>query len=192
MILHKNTLLSEDLFEKHFICDLSKCKGACCIEGDFGAPLADDEVKIIENNLEHIKPYLEAKSIAALEKHGVWEKDKDGDVVTTCLPTGECNFALRGKDGVLACGIENACKDGALDFRKPVSCHLYPIRISKVGEYDALNYNRWDICSAACKLGAKHQVSIFDFLKDALIRTYGQEWYDEVAQIQEEYLNSLK
>jgi hypothetical protein len=183
MILFENTLLSEELFDKHFICDLTKCKGACCVEGDFGAPLEREEIEILENELENILPYLTKEAIQQIESKGVWENDKDGDLVTTCLPTGECNFSFKDEAGVLGCGIEKAWKEGKTTFRKPISCHLYPIRISKVGEYDALNYNRWEICKPACNLGAKHQVTVFAFLKDSLVRKYGENWYNEVAAI---------
>ena len=171
MIIHENTLLSEDIFEKHFICDLSKCKGACCIEGEFGAPLLKEEIPIIESELENIKPYLTKKSIEDIGKKGVWEMDIDKEEVTTCLPTGECNFSYRDKEGVLSCGIELAWKEGKSKFRKPISCHLYPIRVSQVGEYLALNYHRWEVCKPACKLGAKHKVAV--------------SWYSELEKIGE-------
>lgn len=190
MIVHEHTLISEDIFDKNFICDLQKCKGACCIEGDFGAPLTMEEIAILENELEAIKPYLTPQGLAQIEKQGVWEKDKDEDTVTTCLPTGECNFAIRDKNGILGCGIELAWKEGKIAFRKPISCHLYPIRISTVGEYDALNYNRWDICKPACALGDKHILPVYQFLKDALVRSYGEAWYQELEAIAKAYYQS--
>ncbi len=183
MILFENTLLSEELFDNHFICDLTKCKGACCVEGDFGAPLEEKEIAILENELDKILPYLSMEAVTQIKSKGVWEKDKDGDIVTTCLPSGECNFSFRNEQGILSCGIEKAWKEGETQFRKPISCHLYPIRISKVGEYDALNYNRWEICKPACKLGEKHKVTVFAFLKEPLIRKFGENWYNEVTAI---------
>ncbi len=183
MIIHENTLISEDILEKHFICDLGKCKGACCIEGEFGAPLLKSEIPIIEFELENIKPYLTLESVKDIEKRGVWEMDVDKEEVTTCLPTGECNFSFRDKLGVLSCGIEQAWKEGKTTFRKPISCHLYPIRISTVGEYEALNYHRWEVCKPACKLGAKHKVPVYSFLKEALIRKFGEDWYKELSLI---------
>ncbi len=185
MIILEPALISEDLLEKHFICDLSKCKGACCVEGEFGAPLGDDELEIIEAEMPHILPYLNQASQSAIEKKGFFEKDTDGDIVTTCLPSGECNFSYKDENGILSCGIEKAWKEGKTTFRKPISCHLYPIRVSKVGEFDALNYHRWDICKPACKLGDKHKVAIYEFLKEPLIRKFGEAWYvelDKVAQ----------
>lgn len=190
MIIHQNTLISEDIFEKNFICNLDKCKGACCVEGEFGAPVTEEEIVLLQEELESIKPFLTEKGIKAIEKHGVWEKDSDGDLVTTCLPSGECNFSIYD-NGILGCGIEKAWKEGKTRFRKPISCHLYPIRVSDVGEYEALNYNKWSICKPACALGDKHQVPIYVFLKDALIRKYGETWYTELAEIADAYLKEL-
>jgi hypothetical protein len=189
MIIHESTILSEDLFDKNFICNLSKCKGACCVEGDQGAPLNEDELKAIERNLDAIKPYLTPASLKAIEQKGSWETDPEGDLVTTCLPSGECNFS-RYENGILSCGMEQAWKDGKSDFRKPISCHLYPIRVSQVGEYEALNYHRWEVCKPACALGDEHQVPVFRFLKDALIRKYGEDWYSELEAIAEAYYDS--
>jgi len=183
MIIHGDTLISEDIFERQFICNLNHCKGACCIEGDFGAPLQEEEIELINKNLEKIKPYLNDASIDDINERNFWELDSDKDLVTTCLPTGECNFSKRDENGILSCGIEQAWKDGNSDFRKPISCHLYPIRVSKVGNYDALNYHRWDVCNAACELGKAEGVEIYKFLKDALVRAYGAEWYNELVEI---------
>ena len=184
MIIHEQTLISEELFEKNFICNLSKCKGACCVEGDQGAPLNKSEIDQIAHDIEAIRPYLTPQSLASIEQKGFWETDPDGDLVTTCLPTGECNFSHYEKD-VLSCGMEQAWKDGKTTFRKPISCHLYPIRISQVGEYDALNYHQWDVCKPACDLGDEHKVPVYLFLKDALIRKYGESWYAELDGIAE-------
>lgn len=190
MIIHRDTLISDDIIEKNFICDIEKCKGACCVEGEFGAPLTTDEIKIIEKEYENIKPHLSPKGQKAIDKKGIWEKDSEGDIVTTCLPTGECNFSIYDKNGILECGIEKAFKDGKTTFRKPISCHLYPIRVDKVGEHEALNYHRWNICKPACALGNKHKVPIYKFLKDALIRKFGEAWYEELEEIAEAYLRA--
>ena len=186
MIIHEQTLLSEDLFEKQFICDLNKCKGACCVEGEFGAPLTVDEIEILKKELPNILPYLTPQAQKELKARGVFEKDSEGDLVTTCLPTGECNFSYRDEKGVLSCGIEQAWKKGKTTFQKPISCHLYPIRISKVGHYDALNYHKWDICKPACALGKKNKMPVYKFLKGALIRKYGEAWYEELELIADE------
>ncbi len=187
MILLENTIVSEDILEKNFICNLSACKGACCIEGDSGAPITQDELEILEAELKNIKPYLTAVSLEAIKTQNFWEKDTDGDLVTTCLPTGECNFSLRDEAGMLKCGIEQAYRDGKASIQKPLSCHLYPIRISNVGEFEALNYHRWDICKPACKLGEEHQVAVYQFLKEPLIRKFGADWYNELDEIAKQW-----
>jgi hypothetical protein len=191
MIIHESALISEDLFEKNFICNLSKCKGACCVEGDQGAPITEQEIEAIERNLEKIKPYLTLQSLKAIEEKGFWETDPEGDLVTTCLPTGECNFSIY-RDGILGCGMEQAWKDESSDFRKPLSCHLYPIRVAQVGEYEALNYHKWDVCKPACKLGDEHQVPVYKFLRDALIRKFGEPWYNELEDIAQALGESTK
>lgn len=192
MILLENTIVSEDILEKNFICNLSACKGACCIEGDSGAPITKDELEILEAELENIKPYLTAVSLEAIKTQNFWEKDTDGDLVTTCLPTGECNFSLRDEAGMLKCGIEQAYRDGKASIQKPLSCHLYPIRISNVGEFEALNYHRWDICKPACKLGEEHQVPVYQFLKEPLIRKFGADWFNELDEIAKQWKAETK
>jgi hypothetical protein len=192
MILLENTIVSEDILEKNFICNLSACKGACCIEGDSGAPITQDELEILEAELENIKPYLIAVSLEAIKTQNFWEKDTDGDLVTTCLPTGECNFSMRDEAGMLKCGIEQAYRDGKASIQKPLSCHLYPIRISNVGEFEALNYHRWDICKPACKLGEEHQVAVYQFLKEPLIRKFGADWYNELDEIAKQWKAETK
>jgi len=184
MILLENTLVSEDVLDQNFICNLTACKGACCVEGDFGAPITEEEIAIIKKNLDSILPFLQKESIDEITKRGIWEKDIDGDLVTTCLPTGECNFSIRDKqDGILKCGIENAFLNGKSDIKKPLSCHLYPLRISKVGDYEAVNYHKWDICKPACELGKKEGVAVYKFLKEPLIRKFGEDWYKELDAI---------
>jgi hypothetical protein len=187
MIIHGTALISEDLFDKHFICNLGKCKGACCVEGEQGAPLNETEIEEISQNMNAIKPHLTPHSTKAIEQMGFWETDPEGDLVTTCLPTGECNFS-RYENGILSCAIEQAWKVGESSFRKPISCHLYPIRVSQVGEYEALNYHRWEICKPACTLGKEHKLPLYKFVKDALVRKFGNEWYEELDEIGEAYL----
>ncbi|MCG9881674.1 MAG: DUF3109 family protein, partial [Bacteroidia bacterium] len=141
MIILGNTLISEDVFEKEFICNLSACKGACCIEGDAGAPVTEEEKRAIEENFELIKPYLSEASLKEIDRVGAFEKDEDDEWQTTCLKSGECNFVKRDENGLLSCGIEKSYLDGKSSIRKPISCYLYPIRIVKVGDYEALNYH---------------------------------------------------
>lgn len=175
------------------MCNLQKCKGACCIEGDSGAPLSDEEIVILEQEMKNIEPYLTEKSKKNLARHGFYVVDKkDGEKLTTCLPSGECNFAYRDETGILGCGIEKAWKEGKTGFRKPLSCHLYPIRIKKVGDYLGLNYHRWSICKPACQLGKELQVPVYRFLKEPLVRKFGQQWYDELEKIAESWPTSPK
>lgn len=183
MIIVGQAILSDDIAEKEFVCNLDKCKGACCVEGDAGAPLDEDECRILEEEWEKTKPFLSAKGIAEIERQGPWILDSDGDYSTPTIEGRECAYAVYDKKGKLGCGIEQAWKAGRTSFRKPISCHLYPIRITRYGEHEALNYHRWDICNPACHLGKELGVPVYQFLKEALIRKYGAEWY---AQLEEE------
>ncbi len=183
MIILGNTLISEDIFEKEFICNLSACKGSCCIEGDAGAPVSEKEKLEIEANFELIKPFLSEVSLQDIAKKGGFEKDEDNEWNTTCLKSGECNFVKRDATGLLSCGIEQSYLAGQSTIRKPISCYLYPIRIVKVGDYEAINYHKWDICSAACALGKQEQVKVYQFLKEPLIAKFGDAWYHELCEI---------
>lgn len=186
IIEHGNTLLSDEIFTQSFVCDLTHCKGACCVEGDRGAPLSREDIQDIEKNLDLIKPYMTRKGLELLGFEGFYEGDDDDDLATTCLPTGECVFAYREK-GVLSCAIEKSYKEGKSNYLKPISCHLYPIRLGKSNDLATVNYHRWSICKAACELGKKLKMPVFQFLKEPLIRQFGQEWYNELELIYEEY-----
>ncbi len=188
MIIVGDKLVSEDIIEKKFLCNLEACKGACCIEGDAGAPLAAEELPMISMNVESIADELPEANKELLNKSGFYEIDVDGEPVTTCLPDGTCVFALRDKLGILKCGIEEAHRKGTSSFLKPVSCHLYPVRVSNIGEYEALNYHHWDICSPACDLGNKKGVRVFEFVGQGLIRKFGKEWYSELLAVAEAHL----
>lgn len=183
MIQVENVILSEDLFEEYFVCDLAACKGACCVEGDAGAPIEKEEIDEIEANLENIKTYLPEKGVRTLEKLGIYEKDTDGDLVTTLNDGKECAFTVFREDGTALCGIEAAYRDGKSTFKKPISCHLYPIRIAKLHDYDALNYHRWQICEPACECGSKLKVKVFQFAKEPLIKKYGEAWYQQLLEV---------
>jgi hypothetical protein len=186
MILIDNTCISDDVAEKFFVCNLDKCKGACCVEGDLGAPLETSELAVLDEIYPLIKPYLMPEGVAAIEKHGLYESDEDGGFVTTTIEGRECVFANYDKRGILKCGIEDAYNDGKVDFKKPISCHLYPIRITKYDSFHALNYDRWPICSPACDLGEQLGVEVYKFLKEPLIRMYGPAWYGELVKEIEE------
>jgi hypothetical protein len=175
-------LVSDDVREKEFVCNLEKCKGACCVEGDFGAPLDEDELAILEEIYPKVKPYLSKEGIEVIEKEGTHTIDEDGDLVTPVIDGRECVYAIYDKKGILKCGIEQAYNDGKVSWKKPISCHLYPIRITKKKEFEALNYHKWHICTPACALGKELQVPVYKFLKDPLIRKYGEAWYEDLLK----------
>ncbi|CAG0996344.1 hypothetical protein FLAV_02619 [Flavobacteriales bacterium] len=184
VIQFEKTLLSDDIFEKKFVCDLKACKGICCVEGESGAPLEKDELEILENIFEEVKPFLRSEGIEAIEKQGKYIIDSDEEYVTPLINGKECAYTLFEKDGTAACGMEKAYLAGKTNFQKPISCHLYPIRVTKLSNgTEALNYSRWDICKAACTLGSKLNVKVYQFLENALVRKYGKKWYDELKEI---------
>jgi len=188
MISIDNTLLSDELFEEKFVCDLNACKGECCISGESGAPLDLDELPLIEGVLDKVKPYLNKKGLKAIEKHGAYVLDSDGDYTTTLVgKEKECAFVVFDENKIAKCAIEMAHKDGVIDWQKPISCHLYPIRITPHKTYDALNYHRWKICKDACACGVKLNVPVFKFLKTPLIRKYGKAWYNKAEKAYKEH-----
>ena len=182
MILIDNTCISDDIEDQLFVCDLEKCKGACCVEGDSGAPLDEEELAVLDEIYDQVAPYLTEEGKAVIEKEGKYVKDWDGDYVTPVINGRECAYALYDQKGILKCGIEEAYNDGKISYKKPISCHLYPIRVTKYEQYHALNYDRWSICSPACGLGQKLGVPVYQFLKAPLIRAYGEEWYGQLTQ----------
>ena len=183
MLAIQKTLVSLDLLECYFVCDLSACKGTCCVKGDAGAPLTDEEINLLENIIDDILPYLDEERRAIIGKKGVFEIDVEGDKGTALLENGCCAFALVDDTGMVSCGIEKAQKAGDIQFKKPISCHLYPVRIKEYPNCDAVNYNKWDICKSACTCGAKLDVPLYTFLKEALIRKFGVRWYEELETI---------
>jgi Fe-S-cluster containining protein len=188
MIEIGDTLVSTDLFDEEFVCNLSACKGACCVEGDAGAPLLDQEVDILKKELSNVLPYVGKKGNELIENDGFYEEDKDdSEYVTKCNNGKECVF-LNYDHGIAKCGIELAFFAGKTEFKKPISCHLYPIRLSKVGNYTALNYHKWEICSPACDHGKSLKVSLYEFLKEPLIRAFGEDWYRELSSVAMDYI----
>ncbi len=177
MIAIEDKLISDDLKEKHFICDLNACKGACCVEGDGGAPLEKKELEQLKSIFEKVKPYLTVEGIATIEEFGSFVYDEKEDSYSTTLINGKACAFVNYENGISFCGIEKAYKDKKIDFKKPISCHLYPIRVTKHATYEALNYEKWDICKAACIKGALKKVPVYKFLKEPLIRKYGKEFY---------------
>jgi hypothetical protein len=181
MILIENTCISDDIEDQQFVCNLDKCKGACCVEGDSGAPLDEGELAILDEIYPQVEPYLTEAGKAVIAKEGTYTKDWDGDFVTPIINGKECAYAIYDKKGILKCAIEEAYNDGKITYKKPISCHLYPIRVTKYEQYHALNYDRWEICSPACSLGQELKVPVYKFLKEPLIRAYGEDWYRQLS-----------
>ena len=182
----QDKIISTQIFEKQFVCDLSACKGACCIEGDGGAPVTQEEVQIIEQNLTKILPYMRPEGIAAVSATGVVYEDADFEPATTLVNGKECAFVYFDQTKTAKCAIEKAHREGKIDFIKPISCHLYPIRTKKFSEYTALNYEKWDICAPACACGEKLDVPVYKFLKEPLTRAFGPEFYKELEIVAKE------
>jgi hypothetical protein len=181
------TIVSEDLLEKDFVCNLSACKGACCIEGEAGAPLNQDEARQLESIYPGIKPYLRSEGIEAIKEQGVFVKGADGDLETPLVKGRECAYVTFKENGIASCGIEDAWNDGAIDFRKPISCHLYPVRVKDYTEFAAVNYHRWPICDDACTLGKSLKVPVYKFVREALIRKFGENWYAQLEKVAASY-----
>ena len=180
MIAIGKALVSEDVIEKQFVCDLNACKGACCVKGDYGAPLEKEELPIMDEIYEKVKPYLREEGIKAIEKQGKYLLYEKKEWVTPLVKGKECAYTIFEK-GIAKCGIEKAYYEGKIEWKKPISCHLYPIRITKQKNgMEAVNYDRWNICNPACKLGDSLKVPVFKFLKDSLIRQYGEDWYKQL------------
>lgn len=190
MIQIDDTIIALDIVQENFLCDLSACKGECCVEGDSGAPLEKHEVEIIEKLLPIIWDDLSPKAQKIIEKEGVAYRDYDGEMVTSIVNGKDCVFTYYDDEGICKCAIEKACREGKTDFYKPVSCHLYPIRLQKYHNFTAVNYHRWKVCKAAVILGNKNGLKIYQFLKEPLIRRFGQAWYDELSLIADELRNN--
>ena len=185
----KDKVVSTQIFDRKFVCDLSACKGACCIEGDAGAPLTLEKVDILEDNLEVIKPYMRKEGIEAIDKTGVFYMDQDNEPVTTLVNDAECAFVFFDENGITKCSVEQAHLAGKLDFKKPLSCHLYPIRTKKFNDFTALNYDEWKICEPACDCGDKLDVPVYKFLKEPLVRAFGEEFFRELEVVASEIKN---
>jgi len=188
MIVIDNILVSDDVVEKQFVCDLSKCKGGCCEEGDAGAPLEDEELDIIISVYEDVKPYIPEASLIEIEKKGKYVYHKEFGWVTPTLGSDSeiCVYGKRDEKGVIKCAFEQAYYDGKISWKKPISCHLFPIIATKGkhGDYEKVNYEpRQKLCNPACGLGKKLKVPVYEFLKESLVRKYGQEFYDVLETI---------
>lgn len=179
MIAIDDTVISENLHHIRFACDLNACKGACCVEGDAGAPLEAGETEDLVKHIESIKPFMTAEGRNSLEEQGPFLEIMPGTYMTPLVEGKECIYTVF-ENGITRCAIENAFVAGAIPFAKPVSCHLYPVRISRYTDFDAVNYHEWHICEAALIKGKAEGIPLYVFLKDALIRKYGNAWYAQL------------
>jgi len=182
MIVIENTLISEHIVEKKFVCDLSQCKGECCVAGDAGAPLEESEIYILEELYPHYKEYMTEKGVKTIKKHGFFEMDNSKDILTPLVRNGMYCAYVHFDGDIAKCAIEKAYMEGKITFKKPISCHLYPVRIKTYKDIDAVNYHTWDVCHSACTNGEKLNVPVFKFLKEPLIRKYGEAWYKELEE----------
>lgn len=190
MIIINNVIVNDDIIGEDFACNLDACKGACCWEGDYGAPLENEEAVLLEEMQPKLVDYIDKKNRVRLEEEGGIKFYEDKKILgTNLMDNGACIY-LNTEGPISYCGVEKAWKDGVVEFRKPISCHLYPIRIEEdhVSGFETLNYDRWDICSAACTKGKKLNIKIFEFAKDALIRKYGEEFYIQLEESVKHYL----
>ena len=187
MIQIDDTLVSLDLIEANFICDLAQCKGICCVEGDSGAPLEKSEIAKLEKALPVVWNDLSPEAQAIINKQGVAYIDCEGDIVTSIVDNKDCVFTCYDSDGTCKCAIEKAYREGKLSFYKPVSCHLYPVRVTQYKDFRAVNYDRWKICKAAEILGQKEKLPLYKFLKEPLIRKCGEKWYESLVEVAEEW-----
>lgn len=180
------TLVSEDVIEKDFVCNLSACKGKCCIDGEAGAPLEEEELQTLMDIYPHVKPLLRPEGVSAIEEQGLFITS-DGEYETPLINERDCAYVIFDEKDTAKCGIEEAYNQGLIDWKKPISCHLYPVRIMEYSEFSAVNYHKWPICDDACVLGKELQVPVYKFVKEALIRKYGKDWYDELELVAKSY-----
>ncbi len=188
MLQIQDTLVTLDMAERFFCCDLDSCLGECCIEGDAGAPITKEEYEKIKEILPKIWDDLLPQAQEEIQTNGVGYIDEEGDLVTSIVNGKNCVFTCYASGGMCQCAIEKACREGRIDFYKPESCHLYPLRLTKYPTFTAVNYHRWKICRCAEILGKKNGIRLFQFLREPLIRRFGQEWYDELCLACETYL----
>lgn len=184
MIAIDNVLLSDQVVEEQFVCDLNACKGGCCVDGDCGAPLTEEETKIIAKVYPTVKPYLLPEYVEEVKKQGTHTIDDEYGFVTPTVNGGICVYAYTDEVGIVKCAFEKAYNEGKINFKKPISCHLYPIRIKQMDGYEAVNYEpRKQMCKPACKLGKQLKVPVYKFLKDSITRKYGEEFYDTLDAV---------
>ena len=186
MVMIQDKIVSTEIFESKFACNLNACKGACCWEGDFGAPLEEEELVTLKELYPLYKDFIPEKGQERIEKLGFYDFiEETQEFATTLMENGACAYLSYNPDGSAYCGIEKAYNAGVIDYRKPISCHLYPIRVTANEKlaFEALNYDVWDICSAACTKGEEQQIRVYEFAKDALVRKYGEPFYEELDEV---------
>ncbi|WP_299884872.1 DUF3109 family protein [uncultured Lacinutrix sp.] len=179
------TIVSEAIIEKDFVCNLSACKGACCIDGDAGAPLTKEETEILKDIYPKVKPFLRQEGIDVIEAQGTSVTTVFDELETPLINGADCAYVIFDDKNTALCAIEEAYNQGEVDWKKPVSCHLYPIRVKDYTEFSAVNYDKWEICDDACSLGKELQVPVYKFVKEALIRKFGEDWYSELEKVAE-------
>ena len=183
MIEVGQVILTDDIKDEYFVCDLAKCKGGCCVEGDLGAPLLEDELGILDDIYPEVEPFLNDAGRAAIEKQGKYILDEDNEYSTPTIGGKEFAYEIYDDAGILKCGIEMAQLAGKINYQKPISCHLYPLRVTRYEKFEAVNYDRWYICKDACTNGMNLKVPLYKFLRQPLQRKYGKDWYDELLNI---------
>jgi hypothetical protein len=181
------TLVSEEILEAAFVCDLKACKGACCVEGSAGAPLEEGEIPVLDEIYQKVKPFLRPEGVRAIEAQGTHVLGTDGGLETPLVENRECAYVYF-EEGIAQCGLERAYKAGAISWKKPLSCHLYPVRVREYTQLTAVNYHQWHICDPACGLGESLKVPVYKFVKDALIRKFGETWYRQLEDVAKEFL----
>ena len=189
MVEIEDKIISDELFEKKFVCDLQKCKGGCCVEGDSGAPLKSKEIKEIAKNLSIIKSEMSTKGLNAIKNNDFHYVDSDGDKVTKLVDGKECVFVVFDKNNIAKCSIESAYRKNKINFNKPISCHLYPVRVKKYDSFTAVNVDSWHVCKPACECGTELNVPVFKFLKDAIVRSWGLDFFHHLDSVYNEFFN---
>ncbi len=183
MIQIDDKIVSQDLFEVLFVCDYDTCKGECCVEGDSGAPLEPGEAEELRRCLPEVRHLLSPAALEVIEEQGVSYFDEDGDEVTSIVRGRDCVFTTYDEQGRCACALEKVYNEGKTTFIKPISCQLYPVRLTKYPSFTAVNYHKWSICKCALKLGRKLQVPVYQFLRAPLIRAFGEEFYTQLEEV---------
>ena len=185
MIQIDDTIISQDVINEEFVCNIAACKGICCVEGDAGAPIDPEETLIMQEIYPHVAPYLSKEGRKSIEPHGTTITAEDGSLETPLIHGKECAYTIFDERGTALCAIEKAYNEGKISWKKPISCHLYPIRLTQYTSFTAVNYERWSICHDACTLGQQLKVPVYKFVKEALIRKFGSDWYAELEQAAE-------